>query len=338
MTRYPLLGFTAITAGAAWLVFFAISPSEDERYALPTDGSRPIKHSQLTTGASLPVESDMPVASEAATVRAVESLGKQLLSAISDAENLTDPAKYEIRAETWRRLVVGFPLRELENVLKELNSIQQINPTDSGHDLQLRVLQRLAEHDIRAAAEALAGMQPDDRLEACERVAGQWARQDFGEAIAWARQLGELQDRERALIGIAAEAVTDHPAEVLTLASEVSLPAENQDIVVQAAARWAAIDSHEALNWARRIPDSPLRQEVIAAVAVAWADQDAKAAARLVIESLPSGADQENALVGVVQRLAIKDLNVTKAWTAQFPAGPLRERAERELSRIAGQR
>jgi hypothetical protein len=226
----------------------------------------------------------------------------------------------------------------LGNVLKELNSIQQINPTDSGRELQLRFLQRLAEHDIRAAAEALTGMRPDDRAEACERVASQWARRDFGEGIAWARQLGDSQDRESALIGIATEAVANHPAEVLALASEVPMPPDRHDIIVQAASRWATLDSREALNWARQIPDSPLRQEVVAAVAVAWADHDSKAAARLVIESLPPGVDQENALVGVVQRLAIKDMNVTKTWTAQFPPGPLRERAERELERIAERR
>lgn len=338
MTRYRSLVFAAMAAGVAWVCFLAISPSKQQHDLIPAGSSNPIGNSQLAAEYSSIRQSDRVSESEPSMLRGDDSLRDQLFKGIVEAEKISDPARYEIRAETWQRLVAGFAARDLENVFRELCTIQLTSPTDSGHDLQLRILQRLSEHDIRAAANALAEMQPADRPEACERVATQWTRQNREEAVAWARLIQSTKDRQSALAGIAAEAVADHPAEVLMLASEFPLPPERQDIISLAASRWASIDSREALSWARLIPDSPLRQEVFAAVAVAWADQDAKAAARLVVDSLPVGPGQENALVGIVQRLASKDISVTETWVAQFPAGPLRERAQLELRRIVERR
>jgi hypothetical protein len=332
MTRYRSLLLAAFAAGAAWICFVAISPSREERAQTSEESYRTLEHSQPKAEQPSLLRSD-PISTVGG--REDVSLREQLSKAISDAEKLSDPARYEIRTENWQRLVAGFAAGELANVFRELSAIEQTNPTDSGRDLQLRVLQRLSEFDIRAAATVLSEMRPTIRLEACERVASQWARQDLGEAIAWIRQLSLKEDRQSALAGLAAEAVAEHPADVLALASEIQLPPERHDIISQAASRWAAVDFGGALYWARSVPDSPLRQEVVAAVAVAWADYDAKAAARLVVESMPPGPGQENALVGIVQRLATRDMKATEAWVAQFPPGQLRERAQLELERIA---
>jgi hypothetical protein len=337
LTRIRLLSLAALAAAAAWVCFVATSPSREELVQTEKSGRQPGYPPQSGEQTSLVRSAPIPT-TEPFPARAESLLREQLSKAISDAEELIDPARYEIRAKKWQGLVAGFPARELENAFRVLNAIQQTDPTESGRDLQLRVLQRLSEYDIRAAAAVLTEMPSTDRPEACERVASQWARQDFAEATAWVRQLGVSEDRQGALAGLAAETVTDHPAEVLALVSEIQLPPERHDLISQAASRWAAVDFGGALYWARSVPDSPVRQEVVAAVAVAWADYDAKAAARLVVESMPPGPGHDNALVGIVQRLAIKDMNATEAWVAQFPPGQLRERAQSELNRIAGRR
>lgn len=335
MTRFRLLVFATIVVGCA-LVYFraASSPSRLNRSARETS----IERANSVVGSTSLIRADRSSTSSAPSERDVAALRANLIQAIAEAEERTDPARYEMRARTWQQLTTSFHPQELGSVFRELNAIQLANPTDSGRDLLLRILQRYSEYDARAAAAALTEMPADDRSEACERVATQWVRQSLGDAMEWTLRLSEAGDRQGALIGIAAEAVSDHPAEVLALASEIPLPPERHDIIAQAASCWTTSDPKSAVNWAAQISDSALREEVLAAVAVAMADRDTNAAARLAIDSLPPGPGQENAVMGIVQRLASQDMEGTKTWVAQFPRGPLRERAETELKRFAEQR
>lgn len=253
---------------------------------------------------------------------------------IAEMDQRTDPARYEFQAESWQQLVRELPARELGTVFRELTNLQLSKSTESGRDLQMRILQRWAEIDIRSAASEIMTLSPEMRGEACERVATLWARQNLQDATAWTRNLADGKDRQRAVAGIAAEAVADHPAEVLTLASETPLPPERHDLIQQAASGWAATAPVQAVNWAKQIQDSAMREEVLASIAATWADSNPDEAARLAIDSLSPGPVQENVVMGIMQRMAGKDMAGTRLWVAQFPEGELRARAEKELQRI----
>jgi hypothetical protein len=107
------------------------------------------------------------------------------------------------------------------------------------------------------------------------------------------------------------------------------------DLVDQAVTTWAASDAKAALTWGQQLQDPALREKVVAGAAVAWADQDPYGAAKLVLDSVSDGGIEENALVGIVQRIAVRDMDSAREWVAQFPEGRLHERAEAELTRIS---
>ena len=325
MIRNRWLFFVATGAGLGLLSFLADPKKENSGNTVmatnPVRSKGAVVQSQTPNSATV---TDFDLA----------SLRASLMQAIAEAEGRTDPDRFETRAQIWQHLAASFPPRELGTVLRELSALQLAEPSESGRDLQLRILQRFAEYDLRAAAAEVAKMPAEDRPEAYERIAGRWARQNLAEAIAWTRQLSTAGERRGALSGIAAEVVDDHPAEVLALASEIPLLPEQHDLIARAASGWASREPESVVHWSAQIGDATLREEVLAAVAVTWADQDPNAAAQLVINSLSPGPRQENAVVGIMQRLALQDLDGARRWIAQFPAGPLRERAELELNRI----
>jgi len=85
---------------------------------------------------------------------------------------------------------------------------------------------------------------------------------------------------------------------------------------------------------ARAIPDLESREQALVQIAVTWADEDSTSAADFLLESVPPGQTQQNAALGIMQRLAVKDMDRATAWAERFPE-ELRERALAELARIS---
>lgn len=247
----------------------------------------------------------------------------------------TNVVQLEFQAGKLQAFVERIPTNDFATVFRELAARQILNSTAVGRDLQLRLLERWSLFDIHATVLALDQVQGEARSEAYARVATAWARQELPQSVAWAQQLPEGADRQAALLNIAYEAVSTDPKAALTLASQVSIPPEKNDLVNQAAANWAAKDPDEAANWAGQIQDQPLREQVLAAIATSLADTDPYAAAQLVLGSIGQGQAQEKTVLGIVQRLTFKDAASAKAWVAQFPAGPLQDTALAEINRIA---
>lgn len=131
------------------------------------------------------------------------------------------------------------------------------------------------------------------------------------------------------------------------LAMEMQRPAEGDLVVIpnfgeyefkgttdeeitREASEWAARDPEKAAAWAERIERLDLRDHVVAAVAAEWADHDPKAAAGFLLERGPL---QDNAVIGIAERLAAKDPTRASEWAAKFPEG-IRERAQRQVERV----
>jgi hypothetical protein len=260
------------------------------------------------------------------------SIRERLARVIGELARATN--SFEYRASRLQETVDGIATNDFPAAFAHLVELQGSGPTDAGRELQLRLLQRWAEIDIRAATEALAGFSATDRSEACERVAAVCARQNVEEAIAWAQRLPEDAARQSALLAIAHEVASQNPAQALMLASQTIVPAEKQSIVTQAASTWAVTSPEAAAAWAGQIRDSSLREQTLAAIATSWANNDPLAAAQFILDSLPEGPIQDNAVMGIMQRLASRDADAASAWVAQFPER-LRDNAVAEMNRIS---
>lgn len=179
---------------------------------------------------------------------------------------------------------------------------------------------RWAETDLPAAvswAEHFSG--EAFQSEALRQVAIVWADRDLKGAAVWIAALPEACDKEAARISLAYEACRTEPLLALQLVIGSAPGPDRDGLLVHAVSQWAGADSRAAWEWASRVPDASLRDQLLASVAVASAEQDAEAAAGLVAGSLPAGPEQQRAAVAVAQRWARKSPRDAASWAVRFP-------------------
>ncbi len=135
-----------------------------------------------------------------------------------------------------------------------------------------------------------------------------------------------------AIVAASLEAAREHPADALTALAELPPSAERDEAIVHATAQWGALDPRAASAWASGLPANELRERACTAAAVAMADRDPHAAADFVATQMTEGLSLRTAAVAVAQRWAQQDAPAARAWAGQFPTGPLREDALREIT------
>jgi hypothetical protein len=195
-------------------------------------------------------------------------------------------------------------------------------------DVSARLVRKWAQEDVEGAAEWARSMEPgEERATALDQVAIAWVGQDGDAALAWARGLPVDGAHERAVRQVAYEVAREHPVESLALAVEMPPGRERDALIGHAALQWAALDPEAAAEWAQRVAEPALRERLLANIATAWADLDPVAAADMAVEALPPGRQQDDAVVGVVQRWAQYDPTVAVEWVGRFPESPIKEAA-----------
>jgi len=168
-------------------------------------------------------------------------------------------------------------------------------------------LPRLAESETRKA-ELLAAREtalqiedPRQRNAAMARVCYQWAEFDprgaIEHALAW--QLEEV-------------------------------PGLFENLALQ----WASADLPAARAWAETQPPSEFRSELVMRIGFALAQNDPEAAARYVVRETAPGPIQTEAAITVLHQWLQRDPDAASAWANGFPAGPLRERALKEVAGV----
>lgn len=230
------------------------------------------------------------------------------------------------------QLAAQIPDSQLERTLEEIWDISREGPA---LELSHLLVRRWAEKMPGLAASWLLH-KPDgqQRYELSLAVAVVWGKQQPELAADWVRQW-PAEEKEAGLLAVAYEAARTAPREALTLASELG-PSEARDgLIAQAAGEWAATDTKTPVTWVAQMPPSPLRDQIIASLSLAISESDPEAAAALAIESLPPGKQQNDAVIGIVQRWAQKDRERTAEWVAAFPEGELRETALANLTSLA---
>jgi len=192
-------------------------------------------------------------------------------------------------------------------------------------EMSLRVVRRWAESDPGAAA-AWTSQIPENsaRRAALEQVAIAWANTDPTAATAWIKGLSEGDGKHAATLAFAYETARAEPVAALDLTSTLPATSARNDLLVHAISQWAGADSTSAANWAMRVTDPLLRERLLAAVAVASAEQDGAAAATLAANALGPGDEQDRATVAIVQRWAQASPQAAAAWVLQFPDIPSR--------------
>lgn len=98
---------------------------------------------------------------------------------------------------------------------------------------------------------------------------------------------------------------------------------------------WARYDFNSALEWARQQSPGEVRNALIGRISSIYAETNPKAAADLVAREVSPGLVQEEIALSIVHYWGMQDMVQASAWVQQFPSGPMRLRAMRELEGIA---
>jgi hypothetical protein len=174
-----------------------------------------------------------------------------------------------------------------------------------------------------------------DALEARRvRMAGfrEWASTNFDAALAFVQQLPDGDEKTDALEAVCFGLAQKDPALAMTKAQELQEPAP---VVENLAQQWADRDMTSTLSWAHNQPAGDMRDEVFQRIALVLSQRDPLNAANLVLEQVPAGPNQNEAIMTVLHQWANKDLTAAVNWVKTFPDDAFRERALQELEGIA---
>ncbi len=229
-----------------------------------------------------------------------------------------------LRQEKQDALLQNMALADIPDALDYLGGQP---PTEFTEGLMVQLVRRWAEDNPRAAADWIAQHPMPCSAEARNGVAIVWANQDFAKALEWVRQWPDPQERGSGLLSIAYEEVRTQPLEALKLAVELPASSARDDLVKFAATQWGATDPEAAAAWAEQIGDAGLGQRTLAMIATVWGETDPAAAARLALDALPPGREQDDAVVGIVQRWVQQEPETAVVWVEQFPEGKMKQAA-----------
>ncbi len=187
----------------------------------------------------------------------------------------------------------------------------------------------LANTDPKAAAELVTQF-PTDRKkgDAVTNVAMRYARSDTTAALAWAEALPG-GTRNSAFAGIAYAWTQQDPKAAFDYFAKHELMNTDGYMVNQALRNWSQSDSTEALAWARSLPEGKLKDRALSTVVVSMADNDPRAAAKM-ISSLPVSS-QDDAAGSLAARWANSDPGAASQWAASLPEGESRSKATRNI-------
>ncbi|MDD5262648.1 MAG: hypothetical protein PHD76_12455 [Methylacidiphilales bacterium] len=179
---------------------------------------------------------------------------------------------------------------------------------------------QLASKDIGQATQmALQLPAGNDRSNAFQGIASQWAQKDPQAAIAWmVGQLPAGADRDSAQRTIVDNwAATDPKAAILYAQSQTGDTAAN--LVRNVAAQWLNSDSAAAVSWLKTLPDGATKTQVINALSNQWARSDPQTAAAYALTL--TGEAQATLANAVAGRWASSDPAAAAKWIASLPAG-----------------
>jgi hypothetical protein len=189
--------------------------------------------------------------------------------------------------------------------------------------------------DPIGAAEFCRSMEvPELRTESLRRVLQIWAERNPVSALDWAAKLTDSLEAETAMLNVCAQVAERDPRQAIQLVTDYRLDQSAVGLLGNFAAQWAVRDFSGAYNWASGHPAGPIRDDMLARIAVVQSKSDPAGAARMVVEQLGQTDKQIEAVISVVHQWALQDLDSASAWVAVFPEGLARDRAVGELEGI----
>jgi hypothetical protein len=194
------------------------------------------------------------------------------------------------------------------------------------------LLPEMMKRDIAATAAMVADLEEWAPLReiALMRVSREWGRSDPHAALRWAKELPVREQQSHCTLMIC-RAVAESDAELSVRLAEDAGKLLDLAALSELVAGWILASPAPAGAWiAHRSPDE--RDQFWNLGVQALAESSPEKAAILAVEHMSPGFHQDEAVISALHQWVLRDREAAAAWVAQFPEGPLRDRAEGELS------
>ncbi len=189
--------------------------------------------------------------------------------------------------------------------------------------------------DRLAAARLVDSLPPGEKRRLLlQRLARAWATVDFAGAVTWLSNLTEFAEQKIAFDEACFAAAEHNPAEAIHAWESFDFK-EDDHVLENLVQHWARLDLNAAQAWVRARPPSLQRDQAVARVVYIMAHTNPAEAATFAIREIPSGPALTEAVISILYQWAKNDRTAAAAWVEQFPAGPLADRAKKELAGLA---
>jgi hypothetical protein len=167
-------------------------------------------------------------------------------------------------------------------------------------------------------------------------LAQNWAESNLPDAEKWVSQIANSDERDTMLGCICFQVAQADPSLAIQTLEQQGLNDDRREIMLgNLAQQWAAQDLPEAVSWAGNYPPGENRDNLFMRIAFAESQTSPVEAARMVVEQIPPGSTQQEAVMSVLHQWGLQNLTGATAWADLFPAGEFYNRARNELAGIA---
>lgn len=162
-------------------------------------------------------------------------------------------------------------------------------------------------------------------------VANRYSEDDPTAGLVWAKGLKDPAAREAALSEIAWSCTGSNLSSALEAADALSVGDSRSKLAAHLVAEWSQHDAATALDWAKSRQDPEERDEAIGGWVTAMGETAPAQAGTLAVDEIRPGVVQNRSIVAVLQRWAQTDPVAAREWVDEFPEGPVKNDALREL-------
>ena len=231
-------------------------------------------------------------------------------------------------------------MQELEALLDGTNMleiVQELPPDLMDYAFALPLLRQKLMADPNAALDWMSAHTniSETHLLTLLHNWGQTNRDEMRQHLAG---LPEGEWKQKVMATASGEALSCDPVEAVAWAMQMNPGEQQTGLLEMAATDWVKRDPDAAAQWVDRINDPALREQLVGALAVGYADIDPVQAAESAVQSFPPGAVLNRSVAEIAWVWAMREPAAAMDWVAQFPEGQARQMALGNVMNIWGNR
>lgn len=192
------------------------------------------------------------------------------------------------------------------------------------------------QHDPAAAGRFASSLSAGAwRKMTLRQVAQVWTAQDAAGAERWAARLPDEDERASMMAAVCFQVAQSDARSAVEIAERHGLETVQGEVRENLVQQWSEQDATGAAAWISEQPAGEGRDKMVGRLAYVQSQTEPAAAANLVVEQMPTGPIQDEAVISVLHQWALRDPVAAADWVNRFPAGALRDRAQAELRGLA---